>query len=84
VAGSKLQLRLLAHSKVPLFLMDASVFANELVTALLIRVMLLSIPDENTAVLMTRTALILKPTKKTRLHQNTPHNGQKEGRGESV
>jgi hypothetical protein len=52
VTGNKLQLRLISHSKAPLFVMDTSVFGYELVTALLIRMMLLSIPDENTAVLL--------------------------------
>ena len=52
VTGNKLQLHLLSRSKTPLFMMDSLVFAYELVTALLVRVMLLSIPDENTAVLL--------------------------------
>jgi hypothetical protein len=52
VTGNKLQLYLLTRSKMPFFGTDVLVFWYELVTALLIRVMLLSIPDENTAVLL--------------------------------
>ena len=52
VTGNKLQLYLLSRSKTPFFMMDQMVFMYELVTALLVRVMLLSIPDENTAVLL--------------------------------
>jgi hypothetical protein len=52
VTGNKLQLNLLARSKTPLFFMDSMVFGYELATALLVRVMLLSIPDKNTAVLL--------------------------------
>ena len=52
VSGNKLQIYLLKNSKAPLWFSDLMVFFYEFMTALLIRVMLLTIPDENSAMVL--------------------------------
>jgi hypothetical protein len=54
IGGNKLQLLLLKNlPKAPLWLANISVFGYEYVTALLVRMMLLSIPSQSTAIYLT-------------------------------
>ncbi len=58
MGGNKLQLLLLKNfPKAPLWLSNISVFAYEYATALLIRMMMLSIPSQSTAISTSRYSM---------------------------
>jgi hypothetical protein len=61
MVGNKLQLLLLRNlSKVPVWISNISVFAYEYVTALLVRMLLLSIPSESTAIYLSLLSAALE------------------------
>jgi hypothetical protein len=61
MGGNKLQLRLLKNiPKVPLWISNVSVFLYEYVTALLVRMLLLSIPSESTAIYLSLLSAALE------------------------